>query len=120
MDTLLFLLHIREFRPLLVFNFRVAEKFAGGKCRAKSKFAKIAKISSTRKTRVIGPTYSIRNNIFLGIPSELMYSLVVQRFVPYYTSTQLMYYIGSRFGQDSILVRPKFSNDAFVMRFSFR
>ena len=30
--------------------------FAGGKFRAKSKFAKIAKINSTRKIGVIGPT----------------------------------------------------------------
>ena len=65
MDTVLFLLHIRGPKPLYVFNFRVEEKFAGGKCReisfavviifaggkfrAKSKFAKIAKIYSTRK-----------------------------------------------------------------------
>ena len=65
MDTVLFLLHMLE--PLLVFYFRVEEKFvggkvreipfgvdrgsvifAGGKFRAKSKFANIAKISSTR------------------------------------------------------------------------
>ena len=55
--------------PLLVFYFRVEENsvggkfraipcavdiyFAGGKYRAKSKFADIAKISSTRKIRVI-------------------------------------------------------------------
>ena len=55
--------------PLLVFYFRVEEKFAGGnfreipcavdiyfaggKFRAKSKFANIAKISSTRIIRVI-------------------------------------------------------------------
>ena len=54
---------------MLVFYFRVAEKFAGrkfreipcvvdiyfagGKFRAKSKFANIANISSTRKIRVI-------------------------------------------------------------------
>ena len=59
--------------PLLVFYFRVEEKFAGGnfreipcavdiyiaggKFRAKSKFANIANISSTRKIRVI--QYSI-------------------------------------------------------------
>ena len=65
MDTALFLLHIRGLRPLLVFYFCVEEKFAGGKFReiplavdiyfaggkfrAKSKFANIAKISSTRK-----------------------------------------------------------------------
>ena len=29
MDTVLFLLHIRGLKPLLVFNFRVEEKFAG-------------------------------------------------------------------------------------------
>ena len=66
MDTVLFFFHIIS---LLVFNFRVEEKFAGGKFReipcaldiyfaggkfrAKSKFANIAKISSTRKIRVI-------------------------------------------------------------------
>ena len=67
MDTVLFVLHIRRLEPLLVFYFRVEEKFAGGKFReipfgvdigsiifaigkfrAKSKFANIAKISSTR------------------------------------------------------------------------
>ena len=63
------MLHIRGLIPLLVFYFRVEEKFAGGKFReipcavdnyfaggkfrAKSKFANIAKISSTRKIRVI-------------------------------------------------------------------
>ena len=57
--------------PILVFYFRVEEKFAGGKFReipfavdiifaggkfrAKSRFAKIAKIYSTRKIGVIGP-----------------------------------------------------------------
>ena len=69
MDTVLFLLHIRGLNQLLVFYFRVEEKFAGGKFReipfgvdiisaggkfrAKSKFANIAKISSTRKIGVI-------------------------------------------------------------------
>ena len=69
MDTVLFLLHIRGLKPLLVFYFRVEDKFgggkfreipfafdiifAGGKFRAKSKFAKIAKINSTRKIGVI-------------------------------------------------------------------
>ncbi len=69
MDTVLFFWHIRGLIPLLVFYFRVEEKFAGGKFReipcavdnyfaggkfrAKSKFANIAKISSTRKIRVI-------------------------------------------------------------------
>ena len=59
-------------KPLLVFYFRVEEKFAGGKFReipfgvdiifaggkfrAKSKFAKIAKIYSTRKNGVISTT----------------------------------------------------------------
>ena len=68
MDIVLFLLHIRGLKPLLVFYFRVEEKFAGGKFReipfgvdiifgggkfrAKSKFAKIAKIYSTRKIGV--------------------------------------------------------------------
>ena len=61
--------HIRGLKPLLVFYFHVEEKFAGGKFReipfgvdiifaggkfrAKSKFANIAKISSTRKIGVI-------------------------------------------------------------------
>ena len=69
MDTVLFLLHIRGLKPLLVFYFRVEEKFAGGKFleipfavdiifaggkfRANSKFAKIAKIYSARKIGVI-------------------------------------------------------------------
>ena len=69
MDIVLFLLHIRGLKPLLVFYFRVEEKFAGGKFReipfgvdiifaggkfrAKSKFAKLAKIYSTRKIGVI-------------------------------------------------------------------
>ena len=69
MDTVLFLLHIRGLKALLVFYFRVEEKFAGGKFReipfavdiifaggkfrAKLKFAKIAKIYSTRKIGVI-------------------------------------------------------------------
>ena len=69
MDTVLFLLHISGLKPLLVFHFRVEEKFAGGQFReipfgvdiifaggifrAKSKFANIAKISSTRKIGVI-------------------------------------------------------------------
>ena len=33
MDTVLFFLHIRGVRPLLLFYFRVDEKFAGGKFR---------------------------------------------------------------------------------------
>ena len=69
MDTVLFLLHISGLKPLLVFYFRVEENFAGGKIReipfavdiifagvkfrAKPKFAKIAKIYSTRKIGVI-------------------------------------------------------------------
>ena len=85
MDTVLFCVHIRGLIPPLVFNFRVEEKFAGGKFRgrkisreknfaggkfreipcavdiyfaggkfrAKSKFANIAKLFSTRKVRVI-------------------------------------------------------------------
>ena len=69
MDTVLFLLHIRGRKPLLVFYFRVEENFArgkfreipfavdiifaGGKFHAKSKFAKIVKIYSTRKSGVI-------------------------------------------------------------------
>ena len=67
--TVLFLLQIRGLKPLLVFYFRVEEKFTAGKIReipfavdiifaeakfrAKSKFAKIAKIYSTRKIGVI-------------------------------------------------------------------
>ena len=78
MDTVVFFLHISG--PLLVFYFRVEEKFAGGKFRGRkisreenfaqipcavdiyfaggkfreqSKFANIAKISSTRKIGVI-------------------------------------------------------------------
>ena len=35
MDIVLFLLHIRGLKPLLVFNFRVEEKFAGGKFRGR-------------------------------------------------------------------------------------
>ena len=66
---MLFLLHIRGLKQLLVFYFRVEENFAGGKFReipfavdiisaggkfrAKSKFANIAKINSTRKIGVI-------------------------------------------------------------------
>ena len=67
MNTVLFLLHIRGLKPPSVFYFRVEEKFAGGKfseipfavdiifaggkLRAKSKFAKI---NSTRKIGVMG------------------------------------------------------------------
>ena len=74
MDTVLFYLHSRGLEPLLVFYFRVEEKIAGGKFReitfavdiyfaegnfrAKSKFANIAKISSTRNIRVIQYTRS--------------------------------------------------------------
>ena len=39
--------------------FAVDNIFAGGKFRAKSKFANIAKISSTRKIGFIGPTVDI-------------------------------------------------------------
>ena len=69
MDTVLFCLHIRGLKPLLVFYFRAEQKFAGGKFReipfaveiifaggkfrANSKFAKIAKIYSTRRNGVI-------------------------------------------------------------------
>ena len=69
MDTVLFVLNITGLKPLLVFYFRVEEKFvggkfreipfaldnifAGGKFRAKPKFAKIAKINSTRNYTVI-------------------------------------------------------------------
>ena len=35
MDTVLFLLHIRGLKQLLVFYFRVEEKFAGGKFRGR-------------------------------------------------------------------------------------
>ena len=76
---MLFLLHIRGLKPLLVFYFRVEEKFAGGKFReipfaldiifaggkfrAKSKFAKIARIYSTRKIGVIQYVFSNRIKI---------------------------------------------------------
>ena len=69
MGTVLFCLHNMGLIPLLVFYFRVDEKFAGGKFReipcavdiyfaggkfhAKSKFSNTAKISSTRKIRVV-------------------------------------------------------------------
>ena len=74
MDIMLFLLHIRRLKPLLVFYFAWRKNsreenfaggkfreipfvvdiiFAGGKFRAKSKFAKIANIYSTRKIGVI-------------------------------------------------------------------
>ena len=75
MDTVIFCMHIRGFKPVRVEEkivggkFRVEENFAGGKFReipfgvdiifaggkfrAKSKFANIAKISSTRKIAVI-------------------------------------------------------------------
>ena len=77
MDTVLFLLHIRGLKPLhyisILFSrggknsreenfaggrfreipFGVDIIFAGGKFRAKSKFANIAKISSTRNVFVI-------------------------------------------------------------------
>ena len=81
MDTVLFLLHIRGLKPLLLFYFRVEENFAGGKFReipfgvdiifaggkfrAKSKFANIAKISSTRKIGVI--QYLIRYNLHTAV-----------------------------------------------------
>ena len=71
---MVFVLHISGLKPLLVFYFRVEEKFAGGKFReipfagdiifaggkfrAKSKFAKIAKINSTRKIGVIQYTFT--------------------------------------------------------------
>ena len=71
-DTRCYFFHIRGLIPLLVFYFRVEEKFAGGKFReipcavdiyfaggkfrAQSKFANIAKMSSTRKIRVIQNT----------------------------------------------------------------
>ena len=35
MDTVLFVLHIRGLKPLLVFYFRVEEKIAGGKFRGR-------------------------------------------------------------------------------------
>ena len=69
MDTVLFFAYKDIGLPLFVFYFRVEDNFAGGKFReipcavdiyfaggkfrAKSKFANIAKISSTRKIRVI-------------------------------------------------------------------
>ena len=70
MDTVLFLLHIRGLKPILVFYFRVEEKFAGGQFReiqfavdiifAGGQFrakSKIAKIYSTRKIGVIRHLY---------------------------------------------------------------
>ena len=69
MDTVLFFLHIRGFKNTISILFLPGGKirggkfrdipfavdiiFAGGKFRAKSKFAKIAKIYSTRKIGVI-------------------------------------------------------------------
>ncbi len=69
MDTVLCFLHIRGLIPQLLFYFRLEEKFAGGKFRqitcavdiyfaggtfrAKSIFVNMAKVSSTRKIRVI-------------------------------------------------------------------
>ena len=66
MDAVLFVLNIRGLKPLLVFYFRVEEKFVGGKCReipfaldiifAGGKFRakpKFAKINSTRNYTVI-------------------------------------------------------------------
>ena len=77
MDIVLFLLHIKGLKPLLVFYFRVEGKFAGGKFReipfgvdiifaggkfrAKLKFAKRANIYSTRQIGVI--QYTRRQNI---------------------------------------------------------
>ena len=81
MDTVLFccILGGGLFKPLLVFCFRVEEKFPGGKFReipfavdiifaggnfrAKSKFAKIAKINSTRKIGVI--QYILQINVVI-------------------------------------------------------
>ena len=74
LDTVLFVLHSRGLKPLLLFYIRVDEKFAGGKFRGrkisrnsirsgyyflgktilrKIKFPKISKIYSTRKIGVI-------------------------------------------------------------------
>ena len=36
MDTVIFLLHISGLKPLLIFYFRVEEKFAGGKFRGRN------------------------------------------------------------------------------------
>ena len=81
MDIVLFLLHIRGLKPLLVFHFRVEEKFAGGKFReipfgvdiifaggkfrAKSKFPTIY---STRKIGVI--QYSFKCWLWINYPSH--------------------------------------------------
>ena len=82
-------------KPLLVFYFRVEEKFAGGKfCaisfavdiifagakfRAKSKFAKIAKIDSTRKIGVIQYTviilFSLNMIIYVAVHKLLFANL---------------------------------------------
>ena len=86
MDTELFVLHIRGLKPLLVFYFRVEENFtggkfreipfavdiifAGGKFRAKLKFAKITKIYSTRK---IGVIYIIREEASIFAPQRLRF-----------------------------------------------
>ena len=81
MDTVLFLLHIRGLKPLLVFYFAWRKNsregnFAGGKFReipfavdiifgegkfrAKAKFANIAKINSTRKIGVTHAVYALQ------------------------------------------------------------
>ena len=55
--------------------FAVDIYFAGGKFRAKSKFANIAKISSTRKIRVIHMTSvpPLRSNIYTIILLKSVY-----------------------------------------------
>ena len=92
LDIVLFLLHIRGLKPLLVFYFRMEEKFAGGKLReipfgvdiifargkfrAKSKFAKVAKIYSTRKIGVIQYTYYILTFVMLSRQSRYLNVIV--------------------------------------------
>ena len=55
MDIVLFVLHIRGLKPLLVFNFRVKEKFAGGKFRG----TKIPLVSSVYKRQMTSHSSSL-------------------------------------------------------------
>ena len=105
MDTVLLFLHIRGL-PLLVFYFHVEEKFAGGKFReipcavdnyfaggkfrAKSKFANIAKISSTRKIRVIQYTLRLNTSSSLA-PTSYMTSFIKLKYLLF---GQSVFFIG--------------------------
>ena len=87
---MLSLLHISGLKPQLLFYFRVEENFAGGKFReipftvdiifaggkfcAKSKFAKIAKIYSTRK---IGVIYIIREEGSIFAPQRIPFCMAL-------------------------------------------